>query len=80
MCACEVAVHPLYLLSLDRILVATDLVARGMDFVSVNTVVNFDFPQSTTQYVHRVGRAGRAGRTGALREGRRGEKIAPQSQ
>lgn len=44
---------------------ATDLVARGMDFVSVHTVVNFDFPQSTTQYVHRVGRAGRAGRTGA---------------
>lgn len=48
-----------------RVLIATDLMARGMDFVGVNTVVNYDFPGSPTQYVHRIGRSGRAGRTGA---------------
>ena len=41
-----------------------DLVARGMDFVGVRTVVNYDFPQSPVEYVHRVGRTGRAGRSG----------------
>ncbi|KAK9835243.1 hypothetical protein WJX81_008300 [Elliptochloris bilobata] len=46
------------------VLVATDLVARGMDFVGVSTVVNYDFPQSPVEYVHRVGRTGRAGRSG----------------
>lgn len=46
------------------ILVATALVARGMDFKGVATVVNYDFPTSATEYVHRVGRTGRAGRTG----------------
>lgn len=41
-----------------------DLVARGMDFVGVRAVVNYDFPQSPVEYVHRVGRTGRAGRSG----------------
>jgi ATP-dependent RNA helicase DDX52/ROK1 len=47
------------------VLVATDLVARGMDFAGVRTVVSYDFPRSTTDYIHRVGRTGRAGRSGA---------------
>ena len=46
------------------LLVATDLVGRGMDFLGVQTVINYDFPQSTTDYIHRVGRTGRAGRSG----------------
>lgn len=47
-----------------RILVCTDLVARGIDFASVGMVINYDFPTSATEYVHRVGRSGRAGRRG----------------
>lgn len=46
------------------LLIATDLVGRGMDFLGVTTVVNYDFPTSTHDYVHRVGRTGRAGRQG----------------
>ncbi|KAG2482517.1 hypothetical protein HYH03_018562 [Edaphochlamys debaryana] len=46
------------------VLVATDLIGRGMDFVGVNTVINYDFPRTTADYVHRIGRTGRAGRTG----------------
>ena len=47
------------------VLIATDLMARGMDFFGVSTVVNFDFPGSATAYVHRIGRSGRAGRPGS---------------
>ena len=39
--------------------------ARGMDFVGVSTVVNYDFPGSPHSYIHRIGRSGRAGRPGA---------------
>lgn len=35
------------------LLVATDLIARGMDFLGVSTVINYDFPGSTTDYIHR---------------------------
>ena len=45
-------------------LVATDLMARGMDFAAVGTVINFDFPLTSTAYIHRIGRSGRAGRLG----------------
>ena len=46
------------------VLIATELVARGMDFKGVNMVINFDMPASLISYIHRVGRTGRAGRPG----------------
>ena len=45
-------------------LICTDLMSRGIDFKTVNSVVNFDFPTSLVSYIHRVGRTGRAGRAG----------------
>ncbi|MCA2959673.1 MAG: DEAD/DEAH box helicase, partial [Silvanigrellales bacterium] len=48
----------------SRILVATDIAARGLDVEEVEVVVNFDLPDVPETYVHRIGRAGRAGRTG----------------
>ncbi|KAI9091816.1 putative ROK1-ATP-dependent RNA helicase [Phlyctochytrium arcticum] len=46
------------------VLIATDLMGRGIDFKGVNLVINYDFPQSVAAYVHRIGRTGRAGRAG----------------
>ncbi len=46
------------------ILIATDVAARGLDVDDVSHVVNFDIPESTETYVHRIGRTGRAGKTG----------------
>lgn len=37
------------------VLIATDVVARGMDFKGVNCVINYDFPDSAAAYVHRIG-------------------------
>ncbi|CAI5948483.1 unnamed protein product [Closterium sp. NIES-65] len=45
-------------------LIATDLMGRGMDIAGVNVVVNYDCPQTTAAYIHRIGRCGRAGRPG----------------
>lgn len=46
------------------VLIATDVIARGVDFKGVNCVINYDFPDSYNAYIHRIGRTGRAGRTG----------------
>lgn len=47
-----------------RVLVASDLAARGIDVVDLDFVVNFDLPEDPATYVHRVGRTARAGRSG----------------
>jgi ATP-dependent RNA helicase RhlE len=47
-----------------RVLVATDIAARGLDIAQLPQVVNFDMPNVPEDYVHRVGRTGRAGATG----------------
>ncbi|KAF9160773.1 RNA-dependent ATPase rok1 [Actinomortierella ambigua] len=46
------------------VLIATELMARGVDFKGVNLVINYDFPQTVQSYIHRIGRTGRAGRAG----------------
>ena len=47
-----------------RILIATDVVGRGIDVTGISHIINFDIPQSSDDYVHRVGRTGRMGRPG----------------
>jgi len=49
---------------LSRILVATDIAARGIDIDNLSHVINFDIPNVAETYVHRIGRTGRAGSTG----------------
>ena len=48
----------------ERLLIATDVAARGLDITGVSHVVNYDVPNSPDVYVHRIGRTGRAGDTG----------------
>lgn len=47
-----------------KILIATDVAARGLDIEGVDAVINFDIPNIAETYVHRIGRTGRAGMTG----------------
>ncbi len=47
-----------------RVLVATDVAARGIDVQGISHVINFDLPRSGEDYVHRIGRTGRAGKSG----------------
>jgi superfamily II DNA/RNA helicase len=47
-----------------RVLVATDIAARGLDVDAVSHVINYDVPAAPEDYVHRIGRTGRAGNRG----------------
>src|SRR4029079_5767803 len=47
-----------------RILVATDIAARGIDVTGIQLVINYDLPSTAEDYVHRIGRTGRAGMAG----------------
>jgi ATP-dependent RNA helicase RhlE len=47
-----------------RILIATDIIARGIDITDVSHVINFDLPDEPQQYIHRIGRTGRADKEG----------------
>ncbi|MFA6548027.1 MAG: DEAD/DEAH box helicase [Candidatus Magasanikbacteria bacterium] len=47
-----------------RVLVATDIAARGIDVSGIEVVINFDLPENSEDYVHRIGRTGRAGYSG----------------
>ncbi|MEK9152429.1 MAG: DEAD/DEAH box helicase [Patescibacteria group bacterium] len=47
-----------------RVLVATDIAARGIDVVGIELVLNYDIPDNPEDYIHRIGRTGRAGRVG----------------
>jgi len=47
-----------------RLLIATDLIARGIDVTDVSHVINFDIPESPENYIHRIGRTGRADKNG----------------
>ena len=46
------------------LLIATDVAARGLDIPDVEAVINYSFPLTTEDYVHRIGRTGRAGKSG----------------
>lgn len=64
-----------------RILVATDIASRGIDVPHIQHVINYDLPQCTEDYIHRIGRTGRAGATGEAvslvseRDKKKGEAI-----
>jgi len=47
-----------------KVLVATDVAARGLDIANVSHVINFQAPKDIESYIHRIGRTGRAGATG----------------
>ena len=50
----------------SRVLITTDLMARGIDVQGVSLVINYDLPMQKESYIHRIGRSGRFGRKGAF--------------
>lgn len=48
----------------SRVLISTDLLARGIDVQQVSLVINYDMPTNRENYIHRIGRSGRFGRKG----------------
>ena len=48
----------------SRVLITTDLLARGIDVQQVHLVINYDLPKEKETYIHRIGRSGRFGRKG----------------
>ena len=61
-----------------RVLVATDVAARGIDVQTISHAINYDLPMQAEDYVHRIGRTGRAGRSGTavtLAEHRERHKV-----
>ena len=48
----------------QRVLISSNVTARGIDIQQVSTVINFDIPKCTNTYLHRIGRSGRWGRKG----------------
>merc|ERR1711934_1105980 len=48
----------------SRVLISTDLLARGIDVQQISLVINYDLPSNTENYLHRIGRSGRFGRKG----------------
>ena len=63
-----------------RILIATDIIARGLDVAEVSHVINFDLPEVAENYIHRIGRTGRADKNGIalsfVTEGETGRQTA----
>jgi len=51
-------------LSVQDVLVATDVASKGLDFPEIQHVINYDMPDEIENYVHRIGRTGRCGKTG----------------
>lgn len=54
----------LFIFSFSRVLITTDVWARGIDVQQVSLVINYDLPNNRELYIHRIGRSGRFGRKG----------------